>query len=71
VDTSLVLAPYQPPALPWGGETAQRSPVVWWAVFVGFAYTLALAYATYCRYTGGDPEISLTWKGFKVECKSG
>jgi hypothetical protein len=43
---------------------------VWWVVFVGFAYTLALAYAWYCRATGGDADISLTWKGFKVACES-
>jgi hypothetical protein len=38
---------------------------------VGFAYAVALAWATYCRISGGYPEISLTWKGFKVACKSG
>jgi hypothetical protein len=54
----------------WRGEPAQRQRIVWWVVFVGFAYLLALAYATYCRYTGGDADIELTWKGFKVTCKS-
>jgi hypothetical protein len=71
VDTSLVIgAPYAPPAVMWRGEPAQRQRIVWWVVFVGFAYLLALAYATYCRYTGGDADIELTGKGFKVTCKS-
>jgi hypothetical protein len=71
VDTSLVIgAPYAPPTVMWRGEAAQRQRIVWWVVFVGFAYLLALAYATYCRHTGGDPDIELTWKGFKVTCKS-
>lgn len=65
------VAGYAPPAVAFTGETAERDEVVWWAVFVGFAYALALAYATYCRITGGYPDISLTWKGFKVTCKSG
>jgi len=71
VNTSLVLGSYEPPALLWESDPAQRSPVVWWVVFVGFAYAVALAYATYCRWSGGYPHISLTWKGFKVECASG
>ena len=70
MNTSLALGSYEPPALRWESDPAQRSPIVWWAVYVGFAYALALAYATYCRWTGGDPSISLTWKGFKIECKS-
>ena len=50
---------------------AEADEIVWWVVFVGFAYAIALAYATYCRISGGYPDISLTWKGFKVACKSG
>ena len=41
---------------------------MWWAVFVGFAYALALAYAAYCTRRGGHPVISLGWRGFKVAC---
>ena len=72
MDTALVLAApaYAPPALGFRGETGEKDEVVWWVVFVGFAYVVALAWATYCRITGGDPEISLTWKGFKIVCKS-
>jgi hypothetical protein len=72
METSLALASpgYAAPALAFEGETAEVDEVVWWIVFVGFAYALALAYATYCRISGGYPEISLTWKGFKVVCKS-
>jgi hypothetical protein len=72
MEASLALASpeYVAPSLAFDGETAEVDDVVWWAVFVGFAYALALAWATYCRITGGYPEISLTWKGFKVVCKS-
>jgi hypothetical protein len=72
MEASLALATpgYAAPALAFDGETADVDEIVWWAVFVGFAYALALAWATYCRITGGDPEISLTWKGFKVVCRS-
>lgn len=70
VETVMAVGAYEPPALLWDADPAQRSPIVWWVVFVGFAYTLAIAYATYCRWSGGDPDISLTWKGFKIECKS-
>ena len=67
---ALVTPGYAAPALAFDGETADVDEVVWWAVFVGFAYALALAWAAYCRATGGDPDISFTWKGFKVACKS-
>jgi hypothetical protein len=72
VDTSLVMgARYTPPAVVWRAEVAQRQRIVWWIVFVGFAYVVALAWATYCRYTGGDADIELTWNGVKVICKGG
>jgi hypothetical protein len=72
MDAALALrAPvYAPPSVGLGGELTERDEVVWWAVFVGFAYVVAVAWATYCRWSGGYPEISLTWKGFKVVCKS-
>ena len=61
-------APYEPPALAWTGEVAQPEPVLWWAVVVGFSYSLALAWASYCIYKGGSPTISFGWSGFKVRC---
>jgi hypothetical protein len=66
--TALALPAYEAPALAWTTEAAERAEVVWWAVFVGFAYALALAYAAYCTHLGGEPTISLTWRGFKVTC---
>jgi hypothetical protein len=71
VDTTLAPAGYAAPQL--GGTTAESEvdEIVWWVVFVGFAYAVALAWATYCRISGGYPDISLTWRGFKVACKSG
>ena len=62
---------YTAPALGGSPSASQSDEIVWWVVWVGFAYAVALAWATYCRITGGYPEISLTWKGFKVACKSG
>lgn len=75
--TTLAIAPlhsgrngaYEPPALRWSGEPARVVHGVVWAVVVGFAFTLALAYAAYCTRKGGDPSISLTWRGFKVTCR--
>jgi hypothetical protein len=61
---------YVAPRVLWHGETAQRQRIVWWIVFVGFAYVVALAWATYCIHTGGAPDIELTWSGFKVICRS-
>lgn len=46
----------------------EREAVVWWAVFIGFAYTVAMAYAAYCTSRGGSPSISFGWRGFKVTC---
>lgn len=65
-----VASPYAAPSLVFHGETAETDEVVWWIVFVGFAYALALAWASWCRLSGGYPEISLGWTGFKVACKS-
>jgi hypothetical protein len=71
MDTALTLAgPYSAPALAFAGEPAETDDVVWWIVVVGFAYAVALAWATWCRYNGGDAEISFGWTGFKVVCRS-
>ena len=51
--TTLAIAPlhsgrsgaYEPPALRWSGEPARVVHGVVWAVVVGFAFALALAYA--------------------------
>lgn len=61
---------YAPPAVAFGGEAARREDAVWWVVVVGFAYAVALAWATWCRINGGDAEISFSWSGFKVVCRS-
>jgi hypothetical protein len=60
---------YAPPAVMFDREVAQRQDVVWWVVVVGFAYAVALAWATWCRQNGGSAEISFGWSGFKVACR--
>ncbi len=70
METALASTGYTAPALRWSPSTSEVDEVVWWIVFVGFSFAVALAWATYCRITGGYPEISLTWKGFKVACRS-
>ncbi|MEX2211546.1 MAG: hypothetical protein WD689_07265 [Gaiellaceae bacterium] len=70
MSTSVALAPpvYEAPALTWVGETAQAVATPIWAVLVGFSFALALAYASYCTYVGGSPDISFGWRGFRVTC---
>ena len=70
MEAALASTVYTAPALSWSPTASEIDEVVWWVVFVGFSFAVALAWATYCRITGGYPEISLTWKGFKVACKS-
>ena len=70
MEAALASTGYAPPQI-GGTATSEVDEIVWWIVFVGFAYAVALAWATYCRVSGGYPDISLTWKGFKVACKSG
>jgi hypothetical protein len=60
---------YAPPAVTLDGEVARQEDVVWWVVVVGFAYAVALAWATWCRTNGGSAEISFGWTGFKVVCR--
>ena len=64
----LEVALYEPPAITWDREPAELEEWLWWAVIIGWTFSIALAYAAYCTYRGGDPTISLTWKGFKVSC---
>ena len=40
----------------------------WIQVVVGLSYAAALAFAYYCRRTGGWPSISFSWTGFRVAC---
>ena len=71
MESALALAvPYAPPALAFAGEPAETEDVIWWIVVVGFAYAVALAWATWCRRDGGSAEISFGWTGFKVVCRS-
>jgi hypothetical protein len=71
MDTAIAVRGYAPPQLDDSAAAGAADDVVWWVIWVGFAYAIALAWATYCRISGGYPDISLTWKGFKVACKSG
>ena len=71
MEATLVGAGYAAPHVAGLARDDEIDEIVWWVVFVGFAYAVALAWATYCRVSGGYPDISLTWKGFKVACKSG
>jgi len=66
---ALAIPRYERPVLVWPVEQEHESPVVWWAVLVGFSFALAIAYATYCSHLGGDPDISFGWSGFKVTCR--
>lgn len=73
MDTALALATpgYAPPALELRGVAVRTEQhVVWWVIVVGFSFALALAWATYCRSTGGNADISFGWSGFKISCKS-
>lgn len=60
---------YAPPAVAYHGEAERQEDAVWWVVVVGFAYAVALAWATWCRVNGGSAEISFGWTGFKVVCR--
>jgi hypothetical protein len=71
MDAAIAARAYAPPQVELAGAAGESDEIVWWVVWVGFAYAVALAWATYCRISGGYPDISLTWKGFKVACKSG
>jgi hypothetical protein len=42
-------------------------PVAIWIV-VCVLFAVALVYASYCRATGGWPDIRLGWGGFRVAC---
>lgn len=67
--SALALAPagYEAPALSWSDETAVERAWVVWVVWV-FTLSAALAWASYCIYQGGDPEIDIGWFRIKVSC---
>jgi len=67
---ALAGAGYEPPSVAFASDVEEVADVVWWAVVVGFAYAVALAWAAWCRSRGGNAEISFGWSGFKVVCKS-
>jgi hypothetical protein len=70
MESTLLLAPaYAPPSLSLANAVEERDDVIWWIVVVGFAYLVALAWASWCRATGGSAEISFGWSGFKVVCR--
>lgn len=60
---------YAPPMVAHEGRMVHREDAIWWVVVVGFAYAVALAWATWCRVHGGSAEISFGWTGFKVVCR--
>ncbi len=60
--------PYLTPEIVGEIELVREEEPWAWAVVVGFAFAAALAWATYCRHTGGNPDISFGWSGFKVKC---
>ncbi len=43
-----------------------ESESYWWIIVLFFS--AALAWAAYCRSTGGHPVIRATWSGFIVRC---
>ena len=43
-----------------------QSESYWWVLVLVFA--AALAWAAYCKSTGGNPVIRATWRGFIVRC---
>jgi hypothetical protein len=64
---SVLAVPYQAPALAWRGEVATEQPWLVWAVFV-FTVSAALAWASYCIYSGGQPDVDIGWFRIKVSC---
>lgn len=71
METALLPRPaYVSPAIVGEIELVREEEPWVWAVVVGFAFTLALAWAAYCRRLGGNADISFGWSGFKVKCTS-
>jgi hypothetical protein len=64
---SVLAVPYEAPALSWRGEVGTEQPWLVWAVFV-FTVSAALAWASYCIYSGGQPDVDIGWFRIKVSC---
>jgi hypothetical protein len=64
---SVLAVPYEAPALAWRREVATEQPWLVWAVFV-FTVSAALAWASYCIYSGGQPDVDIGWFRIKVSC---
>ncbi|MDQ3864813.1 MAG: hypothetical protein M3317_15195 [Actinomycetota bacterium] len=62
---SMVPDYYEPPVAGLD-HIEHESESFWWVIVVAFA--AALAYAAYCRHTGGHPVIRATWRGFIIKC---
>ena len=64
---SMVPDLYEPPVAVLD-HIEHESESYWWVIVVLF--TAALAWAAYCRSTGGHPVIRATWRGFIIRCYS-
>ena len=62
---SIVPDLYEPPVAVLD-HNEHESESYWWVIVLLFS--AALAWATYCRSTGGHPVIRATWRGFIVRC---
>ncbi len=62
---SMVLDFYEPPVAELD-HIEHESESYWWVIVLLFS--AALAWAAYCKSTGGRPVISATWRGFLVKC---
>lgn len=59
---------YEPPALAWEtGPATEQSAIIIWVIWV-FTLSAALAWASYCIYVGGSPDIDIGWFRIKVAC---
>ena len=62
---SMVPDLYEPPVAVLD-HIEHESESYWWIIVLFFS--AALAWAAYCRSTGGHPVIRATWSGFIVRC---
>jgi hypothetical protein len=56
---------YEPPVAALDA-IEHESESYWWVIVVLFS--AALAWAAYCRSTGGHPVIRPTWRGYIIRC---
>ena len=62
---SMVPVVYEPPVAGLD-HIEHESESYWWIIVLLFG--AALAWAAYCKTTGGHPVIRATWRGFIVRC---